>query len=221
VTDEPLVPGPLYGLRTWIVVSEGGRERLRSLHQGGEWPAGDGWNDAACANAPHPSPGRECECGIHAWHPTLKNARRVLASKREIAGVVEARGAVEVHEDGFRAERARPHALVSTRSRNGKLVQRLAQLYDAQVIEIRKPEELLAWCRERGLGMDEGVVARLLGPDWIEQSARRKRTRLRNNVLRVAAALAISALMLVLGSQLADPGGPHTLYGRTGEVHTR
>ena len=222
MSDEPLVPGPLYGLRTWIVVSEGGRERLRGLHQGGEWPAGDGWVDAECPRAGgHRPPGNACECGIHAWHPTLKSARRVLASKREIAGVVEARGAVEVHEEGFRAERARPHALVSTPSRNGKLVQRLAQLYDTQVIEVRKPQELLAWCRERGLGLDERVVAELLGAEWVQQSAHRRRTRRRNNVLRVAAALAISAIMIALGAQLADPPGPRTLYGRTGEIHTR
>jgi hypothetical protein len=222
VSDEPLVPGPLYGLRTWIVVSEGGRERLRGLHQGGEWPAGDGWLHAECATAAeHHPPGNECQCGIHAWHPTPKNARRVLASKLELPGVIEARGAVEVHEEGFRAERARPHALVSTPSRNVKLVQRLAQLYDTQVIEVRKPEELLAWCRERGLGMDERVVAQLLGPEWVQQSARRKRARRRNNVLRVAAALAIAAILVALGAQLHEPDGPRTLYGRTGEIHTR
>ena len=221
MTDEPLVPGPLYGLRTWIVVSEDGHERLRGLHQGGEWPPGDGWLEASCAIAHHRPPGRECECGIHAWHPTRKNARRVLATKMEIAGVIEARGAVEVHEEGFRAERARPHALVATRDRNGKLVRRLAELYDTQVVEVRKPEELLDWCRERGLGMDEKVVAELLGPEWAEKSARRRRTRRRNNVLRVAAALAIAAVLVVLGAQLAEPDGPRTLYGRTGEIHTR
>ena len=86
---------------------------------------------------------------------------------------------------------------------------------------MRRPEELLAWCRERGLGMDERVVAELLGPDWIEQSARRKRTRRRNNVLRVAAVLAIAAIMVALGAQLHEPDGPRTLYGRTGEIHTR
>jgi len=221
VNDEPLVPGPLYGLRTWIVVSEDGRERLRSLHQGGEWPAGDGWLEAACSTAEHQPPGRECKCGIHAWHPTLKNARRVLASRRELAGIVEARGEVEVHEEGFRAERVRPHALVVSRNRNGKLVRRLAELYDTQVVEVRRPEDLVAWCRERALGMDERVVSELLGPDWAERSARRKRTRRRNNILRVAAALAISGIMVVLGTQLADPGGPRTLHGRTGEIHTR
>jgi hypothetical protein len=221
VTEEPLVPGPLYGLRTWIVVSEGGRERLRGLHQGGEWPAGDEWLEATCPHAQHRPPGRDCECGIHAWHPTRKNARRVLASRAELAGVIEARGAVEVHEEGFRAERARPHALVVTRDRNGKLVRRLAELYDTQVVEVRRPDELLAWCRERGLGLDERVVAELLGPDEIAKSARAKRTRRRNNILRVAAAVVIATVMGVIAAQLHDPDGPRTLYGRTGEIHVK
>jgi hypothetical protein len=205
-----------------MVVAEEGRERLRGLHQGGEWPPGDGWLEADCPrDGEHRPPGRECECGIHAWHPTLKNARRVLAGKAEIAGMIEARGAVEVHEEGFRAERARPYALVSMPSRNGMRVRRLAEIYATQVIEVRKPEELVAWCRERGLGMDERVVAELLGPEWAENSARRKRARRRNNVLRVAAALAISALLLALGALIHEPNGPRTLYGRTGEIHTR
>jgi hypothetical protein len=222
VTDEPLVPGPLYGLRTWIVVAEDGRERLRGLHQGGEWPPGDGWFEAECPKAAgHRPPGRECKCGIHAWHPTLKNARRVLASRGEVAGVIEARGAVELHEEGFRAERARPYALVAMPSRNGKRVGRLAEIYATQVIEVRKPAELVAWCRERGLGMDERVVAELLGPEWAQQSAHRKHTRRRNNILRVAAALVIATILLVIGAQLHEPDGPRTLYGRTGEIHTR
>jgi hypothetical protein len=32
----------------------------------------------------------------------------VLASRFELPGIIEADGAVEVHADGFRAERARP-----------------------------------------------------------------------------------------------------------------
>jgi hypothetical protein len=128
---------------------------------------------------------------------------------------------VEVHEEGFRAERARPYALVSMPTRNGKRVGRLAEIYATQVIEVRKPAELLAWCRERGLGMDEHVVAELLGPEWAQQSAHRKRARRRNNVLRVAAALVIAAILLVIGAQLHEPDGPRTLHGRTGEIHTR
>jgi len=221
VSDEPLVPGPLYGLRTWIVVSEDGHERLKGLHQGDAWPPGDGWFEAYCTGAgKHRPPGRECTCGIHAWHPTLKSARRVLASRGEIAGLIEARGAVEVHEEGFRAEGARPYALVSTPSRNGKRVGRLAEAYATQVIEVRSPQELLTWCRERGLGLDERVVAELLGPEHTVQSARCKRRRWRNNVLRVAAVLAIAAILIAIGTQLHEPSGPRTLYGRTGEIHT-
>jgi len=68
VTDEPLLPGPLYGLRTWIVVATDGRERLRGLNKGGEWPPGDGWLEAECPSGDHRPPGvaGECECGIHA-----------------------------------------------------------------------------------------------------------------------------------------------------------
>jgi hypothetical protein len=220
VTDEPLVPGPLYGLRTWAIVSEDGREeRLAGPYKRVEWPPGDGWFEARCPSGRHRPPERECNCGVHAWHPTRASARRVLASRFELAGVVEARGAIEVHEDGFRAEEARPHALVATRSRSAKLVRRLAASYDAQVVEVRRPEDLLEWCRERGLGLDERVVAELIGPEQLQLSARRKKTARRNSVLRVAAVLAISALMLGFGSQLLhDPKGPHTLYGRTGKV---
>jgi hypothetical protein len=219
VTDEPLVPGPLYGLRTWTIVSDEGRERLAGPHKGVEWPPGDGWFEARCPSGRHRPPERDCGCGIHAWHPTRASAKRVLASRFELAGVVEARGAIEVHEDGFRAEEARPHALVATRDRSAKLVRRLAASYHAQVVEVRRPEDLLDWCRERGLGLDERVVAELLGPERLRKSAERKRIARRNNVLRVAAVLAISALLLGIGTQLLhDPKGPHTLYGRTGKI---
>ena len=44
-----------------------------------------------------------CGCGIHAWHPRRASARRILRSRFDLPGIVEADGAVEVHEDGFRA----------------------------------------------------------------------------------------------------------------------
>jgi hypothetical protein len=203
------------------VVSADGRERLAGLHHGGEWPIGGEWLDAACETArEHPSPAPDCACGIHAWHPTAAGARRVMASRRELAGVVEVLGAVEVHEEGFRAERARPHALVVSRDRNGRLVRRLSEIYGTEVIEARGPRDLLAWCRERGLGLDEHVVAELLGgPGWVTS---RRRTRRRNNVLRVAAAVVIATVMVGLGAHFAvDAPGPKTLYGRTGWVHVR
>jgi hypothetical protein len=219
VTDEPLVPGPLYGLRTWAIVSQDGREWLAGPHKGIEWPPGEEWFEARCLSGRHRPPERDCNCGVHAWHPTRASAKRVLASRFELAGIVEARGGIEVHEDGFRAEEARPHALVVTRNRSDKLVQRLAASYHAQVVEVRRPQDLLDWCRERGLGLDQRVVAQLLGPEQIQKSARLRKIARRTNILRVAVVLAVSALMLGFGSQLLhDPKGPHTLYGRTGKV---
>ena len=48
MSSAPLVPGPLYGLRTWRVVIEDGRERLSAPQRGTPWALGHGWVEAAC-----------------------------------------------------------------------------------------------------------------------------------------------------------------------------
>ena len=218
----PLVPGPLYGLRTWTVVREGGRERLAGPHRGTPWPTEGAWLQATCArNPPHPAPGHGCVCGIHAWHPSRRSARRVLAGRRDIPGVVETRGAVEIHDEGLRAEEARPFALALVPGRNARLMSRLGAAYDAEVVEVRGPEALLSWCRERGLGLDAAVVAQLLGPRPAEDRRRARRARARYDALRLAGAVAVSVLLVVLGLEvLSDPPGDRVPFGRTGEVHT-
>jgi hypothetical protein len=221
VSDSPLVAGPLYGLRSWTVASGEGPELLAGPHRGTPWPPGGGWLEAGCPHG-HAAPAADCECGIHAWHPRPDSARRVLASRREIPGIVEADGAVEVHEEGFRAERARPHALVSLPGRNARLIERLAAAYGAEVLQLRRPEELLAHCRERGLGLAPPVVDALLGPETARARRRDRARRARRDALRVAAAVAIAALLCLLGLAVAsDPDGERDLYGRTGPVHTR
>jgi hypothetical protein len=201
-----------------VVVDDGG-EWLSAPHQHTVWPPGGQWLHATCPQS-HAAPTAGCDCGVHAWHPRRSSARDVLAPRATVAGIVEAQGPAEVHEDGFRAERARPYALVLTPRSNAKLIDRLAARYDAAVIEVRGPAELLAWCRERGLGLDEDVVGHLLGSDDAA-SRRRKRWRsTRGAALRVALALAVSAALVVAGLNLvADPPGERTLYGRTGEIH--
>jgi hypothetical protein len=217
VTAAPLVPGPLYGLRAWRVVADEQGERLAAPHQGTTWPTGGEWLQATCSVGAHPAPAADCDCGVHAWHPRRAAAKRVLATRGEIAGVVEAGGAVEVHEDGFRAERARPLALVLAPGRNQQLVRRLADAYGAETIEVRRPDDLLAWCRERGLGLSEAVVQELLGPrQAADRNARRRRRKA--DALRVAIALAVAALLVLLGLQVASDRSGDTVYGRTGEV---
>jgi hypothetical protein len=220
VNDTPLLPTPVYGLRTWAVVGERGAELLAGPQQRTTWPAGGAWLEAVCARAPeHRPPAQGCGCGLHAFHPTRRSARRVLASRREVAGIAEARGAIELHEDGFRAEQARPRAFVLPPGGNTRLVGRLADAYGAEILEVDRADTLLASCRERGLGLDEATVTRLLGP-VVEEARRARRRRARANLLRLAAALAVVALLVVGGLQVAtDPPGDRVLKGRTGEIH--
>jgi hypothetical protein len=215
--DAPLVPSPLYGLRTWTVAGERGAERLAGAQRTVTWPPAGDWLAATCPEQ-HAAPAHGCACGIHAWHPRPRWARRVLAARREVPGVVEASGAIEVHEDGFRAERARPHALMLAPGRNPGLVRRLAATYRVPVVEAADAGVLMAWCRERGLGLDEGVVAELIGAAELEARRRARRRRARVQALRTAAVVALVAGLLAAGLVVTDDPGDRTLYGRTGEV---
>jgi hypothetical protein len=218
VTETPLVPGPLYGLRAWRVVGDERGERLAAPHRGTTWPTEGEWLQATCSTKAHSAPAAGCDCGVHAFHPSRAAAKRVLAVRREVAGIVEAGGAVEVHEDGFRAERGRPHALVLAPGGNAQLVRRLAREYGAETIEVRRADDLLAYCREHGLGLSDTVVRDLLGPGHAADRSARRRRRRRNDVLRVAIVLAVAALLVVLGLQIAPDNSGDTVYGRTGEV---
>jgi hypothetical protein len=203
----PLVPGPLYGLRTWRVVVEDGRERLAAPQRGTAWTRGRGWLQATCVEG-HAAPAAACRCGIHAWHPRPASARRVLASRFDLPGIVEADGIVEVHEDGFRAERARPYAFVRLPGRNGRRIDRLSAAYGARILDLRRPDELLAVCREHGLGLEQPVVEELLGAAAVQEGRRARARKRRNDALRVAAALLVAALLCVLGL-VVDGTGAH------------
>jgi hypothetical protein len=214
----PLVAGPLYGLRTWAVVGPPGDERLAGPQRRTAWPDHGAWLVAACERDPaHAAPEHDCVCGIHALHPDVANARRVLALRREVAGIVECDGPAEVHPDGFRARRGRPHALVLQPGRNAGLIGRLAGAYDAEVAEVRGPAELVRWCSEHDLGLGPAVVDDLLGPGTAQAWRRTSRRRSRLAVVRVVAALLISLALAALAYEaFPDPRGPHYVYGRTG-----
>ena len=143
----------------------------------------------------------------------------MLAPRREIAGVVECDGAIEIHPEGFRAERGRPRALVATPMRNPALVTRLATAYAAEVATVDGPDGLVDWCRERDLGLEPTVVDDLLGPGDGERLPRggapahaTARRRLRGLDHRRDPARAPGVL------RAAGPQGPHVVRGRSGEV---
>jgi hypothetical protein len=222
MSDAPLVATPVYGLRTWTVSGERPDERLAGPYRDAPWPAGGAWLEASCPSAEgHSAPAPGCGCGVHAWHPRRRAARRILAARREVPGVVEARGAIEVHEDGFRAERARPYALLLAPGRNAGLVHRLGEAYHVPVVEAAGEDAVLAWCDEHGLGLSAPVVAELLGPGEVEARRRARRAEVRAGALRLAAALVVAALFVVAGLVVTADPGERTLHGRTGEIHPR
>ena len=55
----------------------------------------------------HEAPDTACECGLYAWHSVTMLAPEPSRS-RTVIGAVAARGVVEVHPRGFRAQFARP-----------------------------------------------------------------------------------------------------------------
>ena len=214
-TDTPLVLGPVYGLRTWRVERAAAGERLVAPLRGTVWPDHGRMLVGTCPEAHH-APAPACTCGVHGWHPTPRAARRVCSVRREVPGIIEASGAVEVHEDGFRAERARPHALIVLPDRNARQIERLAEAYDARVLRVDSADELFAYCQEHARGLAQSTVTALIGRERLAREHRRRRRRVVTRVLMVALAL------LALGGvgALIDPGPEHgkLLYGRSGQV---
>ena len=72
----------------------------------------------------------------------------------------------EVYESGFRAQFARPLALIVHRepahSDRVDLVKRVARAYRAEVLVVANPADVTAYCRQRELGLSPVTVARLV-----------------------------------------------------------
>ena len=165
VATAPTFAEPLLGLRTWALAGERGEERLRGPYSGTPWPEGGAWLSAACiSEGTHPAPAPGCSCGIYGLHPSRGSAWRALAFRREIGGVVEARGAIELHADGFRAQEGRPRVLLAHPRSNPYLLRRLSEAYEVPVVEVRGPKALLAWCRAHDIGLAPTVLQELLAP---------------------------------------------------------
>lgn len=174
--DPPLLVGEIHGLRRWSLRLESGNLRLASPFNDFSWEPGGAPTVAACGagwlRRLHRSPGHRCGCGLYALHPSPKSASEVFRVEdghrlpAEIAGLVEAWGRVEVHETGFRAQFARPVALILHRDQEGsdwnELVGRVAHAYRAEVLLVEGPKEVAKHCREHGLGLSRGTVARLV-----------------------------------------------------------
>ena len=115
-------------------------------------------------------------CGIHGLHPTPR-ATRAACSRRAAESPAWSRRPARsrcTRRASAPSAAGRPRSC-STRGRNAALIRRLAAAYEAQVVEVDGPDALLAWCRERELGLEPVVVAELLGPR--DDRARPRRAR--------------------------------------------
>ena len=224
--EAPVVPGRLYGLREWTVR---GGTRLGSLAQDGSWAKGSKPTKASCAaGRGHRAPAANCGCGLYALHPTVaqcqssfskaQRAARAGGTSADVFGLVAAWGEVELHESGFRAEYARPHALLlPARAGDGyaKRARMLAAGHDAEVWEVESGHRLHRRCVEENLGLSEAAVRELLGPQLRRELQRDRRRRWVDAVVELAAAaigLVIAGLfwglipLVVVISLLSDDG---------------
>lgn len=143
--------GPVHGIRRWTLVpGAGGAIRLGSLSLQA-W-LNDGkttWARCRRGDGRHPrgqrAPIGSCSAGLYALHPAAAGAAQNLfppgtTRPIEVVGIVAAWGTVHVHREGFRAEYARPTALLligaGRNSDYGRLVTDLATGHRARVVEL-------------------------------------------------------------------------------------
>ncbi len=170
-----LVAGPIHGLREWPIYTVAGGDGLWLGTTAAPvlWPK-DRPAKAECTRcdaSDHAPPARNCSCGLYALHPIAPAARRFLNARAGGAagmsvGLIKAWGTIEVHEDGFRAEYARPEALILVEDPRGaglnrvhvEQCKRLADAYDVPILEFEDVSGFEDHCRIHGLGLAERTV---------------------------------------------------------------
>lgn len=119
----PRFSGMLLGVRQWLVPdSLDELKPLRTLKASTpSWETDGSATQARCfsdGSEAHECPGKGCECGLRGYHPWLVppwylwSGDKAANKDRYVTGVVEAWGRIELYQEGFRAARARPVALV-------------------------------------------------------------------------------------------------------------
>jgi hypothetical protein len=100
------------------------------------------------------------------WAATLLSMA-TLGGPLEVVGIVEAWGKVQVHREGFRAEYARPVALLligpERASDYGRMLEDIAIAHRAQLLESEGAPALEAHCRANRIGISPQAVEALIG----------------------------------------------------------
>jgi hypothetical protein len=115
-SDAPDLIEPVVAFRSWRVVDG----RLRSVYLPHFWTGRETTARCMHAQAPdagaprsaapgHEAPDRGCTCGVYAYYRPDVNFPTV--DHQGVAGIVTLWGAIEVHDEGMRAQHARIEAL--------------------------------------------------------------------------------------------------------------
>lgn len=95
----------LIGFRSWQLAGP----KLKPIGAGNDVWRGGREVRAECGNGrEHRAPAPDCECGLYAWYSWEKLAARAAAGTGQVFGAIAARGRVQLHNEGFRAEYMRP-----------------------------------------------------------------------------------------------------------------
>jgi len=123
---------PIVAFRSWRVVDG----RLRSVYLPTFWTEREMTASCLCSESPDPDaarsardghgvPDRGCTCGIYAYY--LPDMNFPTVDHQGVTGIVTVWGAIEVHDEGMRAEHARVEALAGA--------PRVAQRLGVEVVE--------------------------------------------------------------------------------------
>jgi hypothetical protein len=190
--EEPLIAGVIHGVRKWEVGHDRkGNPRLLGYADFAWQPWGRPTIAACLSHAgislyhqhDEPAPASACSCGLYAHHPWARSPVEdydllagVSPEDDWLVGVVEAWGQIEIHEDGFRAQFARPILLIASSPTNSRgessdLLDRVAAEYRCFSGRVGSAGELRDLFGEVNRGLDRSVVKELTSsipppPPW-------------------------------------------------------
>jgi hypothetical protein len=130
-----------------------------------EWSTFDGRRVLEPAPG-HAAPFQGCDCGLYSWRRPKERWRErpLRSSPRRVVGAIASWGAVQVHNDGFRAE----HACVVTLAYHPRLqpeahavLERIARRYRVDLVTI---DELEQAASRHGTPLADDVRPQAAGP---------------------------------------------------------
>ncbi len=182
----PRFTGTILGVRQWLVPpSLDELKPLGSLKLNlPSWEIDGSATRARCmkvVNKLHEIPGKNCECGLRAYHPWLMppwyfwSGDKAANGNRYLTGVVEAWGRIELYPEGFRAAFARPVALVLPPAFSADSTARIAlgDLCDHADAELLDPDQGVPPdgrpLQPRGAAAEQRLTRTVLD-DWFERN---------------------------------------------------